>query len=144
METQEMGKVLVTATIENLEHLYKANHSTLPPDQVRRVEVTDALVDSGATGLLMPKRLVAQLGLDPVRTRQALTVGGHVTLGVYRAVRLTVQGRDCISDVSEVADGLPVIIGQVPLELMDWVVDMKGRRLVGNPFHGGEEMIDAL
>lgn len=139
-----MGKVLVTAKIENLEDLYQANRGAVPAEQIRRLEVTDALVDSGATGLLMPKRLIAQLGLDPVRTRQALTVGGLVTLGVYRAVRLTVQGRDCISDVSAVADELPVIIGQVPLELMDWVVDMKGQRLIGNPFHGGEDMMDAL
>jgi hypothetical protein len=43
-----------------------------------------------------------------------------------------------------VGDELPVIIGQVPLELMDWVVDPKGQRLVGNPEHGGEQMIDIL
>ena len=36
----------------------------------------------------------------------------------------------------------PVLIGQVPLELLDFVVDPKGRRLIGNPEHGGEQMIE--
>jgi hypothetical protein len=35
-----------------------------------------------------------------------------------------------------------VIIGYVPLELLDFVVDPKGQRLVGNPDHGGEQMMD--
>ena len=137
-----MGKVLVTAKIENLEDLYKVNQGALPAEQVRGVEVTDALVDTGATGLLMPKRLIAQLGLQPLRTRQARTIAGSLTLPMYRAVRLTVQGRDCISDVAEIPDEFSVMIGQVPLELLDFVIDPKGQRLIGNPEHGGEQMIE--
>src|SRR5438067_2769009 len=113
METQPMGRVLVAARIENLEDLYKANQGLLPLEQVRSIEVTDALVDTGATGLLMPKRLVAQLGLQPLRVRQARTLAGALPMQTYRAVRLTVQGRDCISDVAEMSDDFPVIIGQV-------------------------------
>ena len=63
---------------------------------------------------------------------------------MYRAVRLSVQVRDCISDVAEIADELSVVIGQAPLELMDWVVDPKGQRLIGNPGHGGVQMIDII
>lgn len=144
METQPMGKVLVAARIDNLEDLYKTNQGQLSLDKVRTVEITDALVDTGATGLLMPKRLIAQLGLQPLRVRQARTLAGAIPLQTYRAVRLTVQGRDCISDVTEVGDDFPVIIGQVPLELLDWVVDLNGRRLIGNPEHGGEQMIEVL
>ena len=103
-----MGKVIVTALIENLDDLTSERFGTIPSEQVRKVEVTDALVDSGATGLLMPKRLIAQLGLVPLRTRNAKTVGGIVSMQVYRAARLTVQGRDCILDVTEVGDELPV------------------------------------
>ena len=76
METATMGKVIVPARIENLEDLYKVNQGLLAPDQVRGVEVTDALIDTGATGLHLPKRLVAQLGLQPLRTRQARTIAG--------------------------------------------------------------------
>ena len=139
-----MGKVLVTARLENLEDVYKAAQGTLPPEQVRAVEVTDALVDTGATGLLVPRRLIAQLGLPLLRTRPARTIGGSVDVPMYRAVRLTVQGRDCISDVGEIDDGFSVVIGQVPLELMDLVVDPGHRQLIGNPAHGGEHMMELM
>ncbi|HUY32109.1 MAG TPA: aspartyl protease family protein [Pirellulales bacterium] len=144
METPTMGKVLVTAKIENLEDLFNAKRGLLADDQVRRVEVTDALVDTGATTLLLPKRMIAALGLEPVRVREARGIGGSVPMVTYRAVRLTIQGRDCAIDVGEVSDELPVLIGQVPLELLDWVVDPKGQRLIGNPEHGGEHMMDVF
>lgn len=142
METT-MGKVLVTAKIENLEDLFHVSQGQLRAEQVRAVEVTDALVDTGATGLLLPKKLIAQLGLQPLRTRQARTIAGSVSLSMYRAVRVTIQGRDCISDVAEIADEFSAVIGQVPLELLDFVVDPRGQRLIGNPEHGGEHMIEA-
>jgi len=138
-----MGKVIVTALVENLDDLSDVRRGTLTSDRVRRVEVTDALVDSGASGLLMPKSLVARLGLTPLRSREAKTVGGIVSVQVYRAVRLTIQERDCILDVTEISDDLPVLIGQLPLVSMDWVIDMKGHKLIGNPAHGGEQMIEA-
>jgi clan AA aspartic protease len=114
----------------------------LTADKVRRVEVADALVDTGATGLLVPKRLIDQLGLFTYRTRDTRTIARSASLSMYRAVRLSVQGRECIMDVAEIPDDFSVVIGQVPLELMDWVVDPKNQCLVGNPAHGGEHMIE--
>jgi predicted aspartyl protease len=139
-----MGKVIVAATLENLDDVSAFRKGALPVEKVRRVEVADALIDSGASGLLVPSRLVRLLGLDAIRSRTARTIMGSTSLQVYRAVQLTIQGRDCISDVTEISDNLPVIVGQVPLELMDWVIDMKGQRLIGNPEHGGQDMIDVL
>lgn len=57
-------------------------------------------------------------------------------------VRLTVQGRDCAVDVSEVSDKCPMLTGQIPLELLEFVVDPMGQRLIGNPAHRGEHMIE--
>jgi hypothetical protein len=57
---------------------------------------------------------------------------------------LTIQGRDCVVEVYEIADYLPVLIGQIPLEALDWVVDTVNQRLIGNPDHGGQHMVDAL
>lgn len=142
MEIPVMGKVLVAAKMENLSDLYHVETGSLSADKVRSIEVTDALVDSGSTTLAMPKRLIDELGLRPVRRRQALTTAGEREVQVYGAVRLTVQGRECNVDVSEVADKCPVLIGQVPLELLDFVIDPAGQRLIGNPAHGGEQMIE--
>ncbi len=142
MENDSMGKVLVSTKIANLNDLVLAANSTLPPDRVRSVDVADAVVDTGATTLMIPKRFITQLGLKPLRTRRARTTAGTVILQMYDAVRLTVQERECTVDVAEISDDCPVLLGQVPLELLDFVVDPSGQRLIGNPAHGGEQMIE--
>jgi predicted aspartyl protease len=144
METAAMGKVIVTARMENQGDLLDVTQGRRTADQVRSVEVTDALVDTGATLLGLPKRLITQLGLVPARTRSGRTVGGAVTVQIYNPVRLTIQGRDCLCEAMELADDLPVLVGQVPLELLDFVVDPANQRLVGNPDHGGQHMVDIL
>jgi predicted aspartyl protease len=142
MSIETMGKVLVTVRVENLEDLYRVGQGAIRTDEVRRVEVTDALVDTGATMLSMPGRLIRQLGLTPLRIRQAHTSAGTVPVQVYGTVRLTIQRRDCPSDVTERPDDCPVLIGQMPLELLDFVVDPAGQRLIGNPEHGGEHILE--
>jgi predicted aspartyl protease len=144
METALVGKVLVTAKIENSYDIERREHGSLPADQVRTVEVTDALVDTGASELLLPKRLIAQLGLRHYRTRNARGLGGTVPMPMYATVRLTIQGRECALDIGEISDELPVLIGQVPLALLDFVVDMKSQGLIGNPAHGGEHIMDVF
>ena len=142
MEIVTMGKVTVPALIENLEDLLRLQRGEISADEVRRVEVQDALVDAGAMMLSVPKRLIAQLQLTPYRARTVRTVGGIVQTKLYRAVQLTVQGREFTCDVAEIPDDCPVLIGQIPLEGLDFVVDPIQQRLIGNPEHGGEHMID--
>lgn len=139
-----MGRVTIPALIESLEDLYRVHRGEMATEQVRRVDVAEALVDTGATGLALPQRMVEQLGLLPIRTRRAVTTAGVREVPTYGAVRLTVQGRDCVCDVTEVDNACPVLIGQVPLELMDLLVDPGQRRLKGNPAHGGEHMIELM
>jgi clan AA aspartic protease len=142
METDAMGKVIVPVRLENVYDLHEVRMGSRAPDAVRAADVPDALVDTGASTLSLPRRLVAQLGLNLLRTRSARTAGGTVALRVYGTVRLMVQGRECTCDVLELPDDCPVLIGQIPLELVDFVVDPAGQRLIGNPAHGGEEVIE--
>jgi predicted aspartyl protease len=142
MGTETTGRVLTEATIENLKDLWDAERGMLPPEKVRRVSVRDALVDTGATLLSLPTRLIRQLGLNPRRRRSVISSTGPAEATVYDAVRLTIQDRDCTVDVVEVADEVPVLIGQLPLENLDLVVDLRARRLTGNPAHGGEQVFE--
>ena len=142
MGTETMGRVLTEATIENLKDLWDAERGLLPAEKVRRISVSDALVDTGATLLSLPTRLIRQLGLSPRRTRRVTSSIGLGEAVVYDAVRLTIQERDCTVDVMEVPDEVPVLIGQLPLENLDLVVDLRTRRLTGNPAHGGEQVFE--
>ncbi len=144
METAEMGKVVVAMKLVNLFDAADRDRGRLAADQVRVVEVTDALVDTGAYGMLLPTKIIEQLGLTPVRTQVARTLGGRVTQTVYSAIRFTIMDRDGICDVGEIADEFPPIIGQIPLEMLDLVVDPKNQRVTGNPEHGGAWMMDVL
>jgi predicted aspartyl protease len=142
METNTMGIVEVTAKIENFDDVRAAQAGRIPDTEVRQVEISDARVDTGATYVAMPKRLIEQLGLKKIKTVEAKTVSGPLRFGIYDLVKLTIQGRDCEIRVSEVADNCPVLIGYLPLELLDFVVSPKEQKLIGNPAHGGEFMID--
>ena len=137
-----MGKVLVEARVENVGDLLAVDQGRLAPGEVRAVDVGDALVDTGASLLSMPKALLETLGLKFLRTRRALSSAGPIEVRIFGTARLIVQGRDCPVDVTELPDGSPVLIGQLPPEAMDFVVDTPSRRLVGNPAHGGEHIIE--
>jgi len=49
METTKMGRVVVEATIESFEDLRHVRMGHLAVEQVRRVTIPDALIDTGAT-----------------------------------------------------------------------------------------------
>ena len=100
-----------------------AEKGLIPDADIRRLEVNDARVDTGATYVSMPMRLIEQLGLKRIKTVQAKTVSGPMSFGIFEPVKLTIQGRDCEVRVAEVADNCPVLIGFIPLELLDFVVD---------------------
>ena len=137
-----MGRVVVEVLIENLEDLWAARKGSMSEGQVRRVHASDALVDTGATLLSLPTRTIRDLGLQPVSTKRVTSSLGTGEAKMYDAVRLTIQGRSCTMDVMEVPDTVPILIGQIPLEHLDFNIDMKGLALVGNPAHGGEHIYE--
>jgi predicted aspartyl protease len=142
LEQDTMGRVTTEATIENLKDLWDAQRGLCDPEQVRAAVVSDALVDTGATLLSLPTKLIRQLGLEHVTTKQVTSSAGTSEANMYEAVRLTIQGRSCTMDVMEVPDNVPVLIGQIPLEHLDFVVDLRNRTLIGNPAHGGEHVYE--
>jgi hypothetical protein len=50
------------------------------------------------------------------------------------------MGRNGAFQVVEVDDDVPNLLGQIPLEYLDLVVDPKGRKLIPNPEHGDKQM----
>ena len=142
METGDMGRVITNATVYNLGDLIEVERGKLAAVDVRKVVIVDALVDSGATTLSMPRSLLDQIGLTKRYEKRARTAGGERIMSVYGAARVEIMGRDCVTDVVEIPEGNPVLIGQIPLEMMDWVIDMSAKKLIGNPAHGGEQILE--
>jgi predicted aspartyl protease len=108
----------------------------------RRVEA-DALVDTGATRLYLRREVIKTLGLRPMSEITSRTMSDRAEKRtVFSPVELEVQGRKGLFDVIELPDTLPNIIGQIPLEHLDWVVDLRNRKLLPNPEHKHGEMTD--
>jgi len=139
----KVGRVVVRVNVENYADIERAEAGEIPAEKVRRVAV-DALIDSGAAYFCLPKSLIDRLGLRFRKKKETKTVAGAMDLGIYAAARIEVQGRDCVTEVMELPEGRQCLLGQVPLELMDWWIDANNQRLVGNPEHGGEWMAEAF
>lgn len=135
-----MGKVIIKIKLTNLVdlHVQKRKLSTAKP---REVEV-EALVDTGATSLCLKRSVIRALGLEKLETITTQTSNGAAQRGFYEPVRLEIKGRYGDFNVVEVSETVPNLVGQVPLEVLDFVVDSKKQKLVGNPEHGGQQMTE--
>ena len=90
----------------------------------------------------LPARFVKALKLHRRETRKVRTAAGFAFFGFYEPVRLLVRDRECCVDVIKVPDGCPVLLGSLPLMLLDLHIDETGKTLVGNPKHDGHPMVD--
>jgi len=138
----DMGRVVVPIIVENRSDIERAERGEISAAQVRRVTL-NALVDTGATFLCLPEAVILQLGLSFRRARIIRTANDHVTRSIYGAAALKVQGRECDAEVMNLEGRDHALLGQIPLETMDWWVDLTNKRPVGNPEHGGQEMAEA-
>ena len=133
-----MGKVTVTIKLTNQGDLVAA-HRKLSKAKPRVVEV-EALVDTGATRLYLKPSVIRALGLEKVDTVVSQTTNGPTRRAVYEPVRLEVQGRYGNFDVVDIGENVPNLLGQIPLEYLDFVVDSKNRKLIPTPEHGDKQM----
>ena len=129
--------------LENLKDLHLAEMGIIKPKEVRRLTVENALVDTGATGLCLPKLLIEQLGLTPLRKTRAQTANGIAEHTIYSEVRYTVLERSYSIRVTDLPEEAPALIGHMILEALDLCVDMR-EGLIHNPAHGGAWTIKML
>lgn len=140
---QDMGRVLVEVLVQNVDDARRAERGELPADQIRSIKIP-ALVDSGATFFCMPQALIDQLGLPFNRERPTRTVMGEMSMRVHGGARIEVQGRACDVEVLALPEGRQVLLGQIPLEALDFWVDLTNQRLIGNPEHDGQWMAEVF
>ena len=129
--------------LANLSDLFLVEAGVMEPEDVRRLTVENALVDTGATRLCLPTSLIEHLGLRPVDKRTARTATGIVERTVYSEVEYTLLERSSTIRVTDLPEGSPILIGHMVLEELDLCVDMK-RGLIYNPAHGDDWIEEQL
>ena len=128
--------------LANLADLIRVQDGTIKSDEVRRVNVENALVDTGASRLCLPKPIIEQLGLSPVGRVNSLTANGIVTRTVYSEVEFTILERTESIRVTDLPADAPVLVGHIILEKLDLHLHIK-KGLIYNPDHGDEWIEEA-
>ena len=135
-----MGKVVVKLKLTNQFDLFA--QARLGARRRPRAIETEALVDTGATRLYLKPSVIKALGLQKVDEVESQTTNGTRIRGVYDPVRLDLLGRHGIFEVVDIDEKVPNLLGQIPLEYLDFVVDPKRKRLIPNPEHGERQMTE--
>jgi clan AA aspartic protease len=139
-----MGKVMTKVKLTNNTDLENSHRGILAPDRVRSVEV-EALVDTGATMMVIPAEVAVALGLEMADTRRVRYADGRTAaLPRATAVRIEILGRDMVSDALVEAAGTTPLVGQIPLEALDLVVDPRSRDVHVNPASPDMPLLDLL
>ena len=100
---------------------------------VREVEI-DALVDTGATMLVIPVDVAARLGLPIIDHLPVCLADATVReMPVVGSLRLSILGRTMTGDALAAPVGATALIGQIPLERLDLIVDPGSREIRVNP-----------
>ena len=128
--------------LANLEDVALANRGIISPEEVRRVTVKDALIDTGATRLCLPEPIIEQLGLTPFGNARARTAAGIVDRIIYSEVRFTILEREGSLPVTDLPADAPVLVGHMVLEQLDLCLDIR-KGLTYNPDHGDDWIEDA-
>jgi clan AA aspartic protease len=113
-------------------------------DPNKSIEV-EAVIDTGATMVVLPQNLVDELGLKKVREVKVRYANNATEVkSIYGVVTIEIKGRTGNFDVLAEAEGSQPLIGQVVLEVLDLVVDPKTRTLIPNPRSPDMPMIEIL
>ena len=127
-----MGKIIEKVKLTSL---FNPNKS---------VEV-EAVVDTGATMVVLPKDIVEALELRKVREVKVRYANNKVeTKPIYGVVTIELKGRSANLDVLVEEKGSQPLIGQVLLELLDLVIEPKTRKLIPNPASPEMPMMEIL
>jgi len=91
-----------------------------------------ALVDSGAIDLCIPKHVAIQLKLDAIEQREVTFADGRKEAVDYVGpVKVEVFGRHTFTGAMVMGD--TVLLGAIPMESMDLLVDPRRLQLIPNP-----------
>ena len=129
-----MGNVYADITIRNYSDIVMAENGILPEKEVREVFV-NTLVDTGAWTLVISEAIREKLGLKVIREEMAtLADYSRVPVKIVNTVEVIWKDRQMTCQPIMMPGTNEVLLGAIPLENMDLIVDPKKQELTGR--HG--------
>lgn len=125
-----MGRVMVKILVSNNQKVQLAAAGLLPPDQVPQFEL-DAIADTGATSLILPKDVADRLAFPPLgETIVHYGDGRRERRPTVDQVRVEVLGRFGTFQAVVEPNRTTALLGAVVLEVLDLIVDCANQQLV--------------
>ena len=131
-----MGKILVNIKITNRVDEAAAKRGLISSNKVRFVELKNVLVDTGADTLCLPISMINYLGLDFVEDRNLKTANGIVKAGLYADAKVALGSRQSTPYTIALPDGIPPLLGCIPLEQMGVVLNLQKQCVEFLPIEG--------
>jgi clan AA aspartic protease len=139
-----MGRVMTKIRLTNSADLENRDAGVLAPEQVRTLEL-EALVDTGATTLAIPQDVADALGLVERRKRRVRLADGTIAeFPVVLNLVVEILGRDTVCEAFVLPAGTTALLGQIPLEALDLVVDPSSHEVRVNPASPDAPLLDLL
>ena len=128
-----MGIVYADITLTNPVDEGMAERGLLPSEKVRKMEVK-ALVDSGAITLVISDAIANQLDLRAKdRVDVELADGTHTKCDLVGPVDIRFKNRSTSCRALVIPGATEVLLGTIPLEGMDVMIDPNSQQLVLPP-----------
>lgn len=130
-----MGLVYAEIDLISVDDMVLHRRGFLDESKIKQVRV-NALVDSGAINLSINETIQAQLDL-PVIERQFATLADEslIKVDVVGPVEVRFQNRSTTVRAVVLPGDAEVLLGAIPLEDMDVLIDPREQKLVVNPKH---------
>jgi len=126
-----MGHVNTQVTLKNLWDVLNAKKGNLPEDKIRQATI-DVMVDTGSSMLVINEQLFQQLGLDVIGEREInLANDAREICKVTEAMEINWEDRSVVMSALVIEDAPETLLGVLPLEGMDLIVDTVNQKLVG-------------
>ncbi len=128
-----MGQVVVELQLENSVDRELVRRGVLKEEEVRSL-TTPAIADSGAGMLMLPQDMVEALGLREVRKMIVEYADTRKEeRPVASIVTIMIGNREATVECVVGPPASQVLLGQVPLEIMDLLVDCPRQQLAPRP-----------
>ena len=125
-----MGNVFAEITLKNGSDIVRLKDGQISDKDVRSVTV-NAVVDTGAITLIINEDVCQKLGLAVEGSRTATLAGGNkINCKITEPVRIYWKDRDFSCPAVVLPEG-EILLGVIPLEFMDLIVDPVAEQLVG-------------
>ncbi|MBI1917035.1 MAG: aspartyl protease family protein [Planctomycetes bacterium] len=129
-ENKKMSRFSVDFEVANNDDMAAVRRGDLEPSKVRRLTIA-GIVDSGAARLVLPKRVVEQLGLPVTEYVKVKYADGRTAKRpVVQGVHVELQGRRSIFKATVEPKRDTALIGAIVLEDLDFLVDCEKQQLV--------------